>query len=70
MPTHEIYMNMPTKIVLNKDTDFEIYSDGNKLGTLKISKGTIEWAPANYTYGFHLSWKEFDEIMQKHGYQR
>ena len=56
MPEHEIYMTMPTKIVLNKDTDFDIYSDGKMLGTLKISKGSIEWRSANLTYGYHLSW--------------
>ena len=25
--SHEIYMTMPTRIVLDKDTDFEVYSD-------------------------------------------
>ncbi|MCX5805221.1 MAG: hypothetical protein NT010_04005 [Proteobacteria bacterium] len=69
MPTHEIYMTMPTKIVLNKDTDFEVYSDDEKLGTLRISKGTIEWVPSTYSYGYHLSWEEFNEIMQNHGYR-
>jgi hypothetical protein len=66
---HEIYMTMPSRIVLNKDTEFEVWSHGNKLGTLKISKGTIEWAPANYSYGYHLSWEKFDEIMQRDGRQ-
>lgn len=69
MPEHEIYMTMPTKTVLNKDTNFEIYSDGNKLGRLKVSKGTVEWVPANYSYGYHLSWEEFDEIIKKKGHQ-
>ena len=67
MPAHEIYVKMPTKIVLNKDTEFEVYSDDNKLGTLKISKGSVEWVKAGDTYGYHLSWEEFDEIMSKHG---
>lgn len=69
MPEHEIYMTMPTKIVLNKDTDFDIYSDGNMLGTLKISKGSIEWRSAKLTYGYHLSWEQFDDIMKKEGYK-
>ena len=57
MPEHEIYMTMPSKIVLNKDTEFEIWSDGNKLGILKVSKGTIECVPVNLTYGYHLTWE-------------
>lgn len=66
---HEIYMTMPTKTVLNKDTDFEVYSEGAILGTLKVSKGSVEWRPKNYTYGFHLDWEKFDELMQKEGSQ-
>lgn len=69
MPTHEIYMTMPTKIVLNKDTEFEVYSDGGALGTLKVSKGTVEWRPKGFTYGFHLDWEKFDQVMQNEGQQ-
>ncbi len=67
MATHEINMTIPPKMVINKDAEFEIFSDESKLGTLKISKGTVEWLPANYQYGYHCSWEDFDEIMQKHG---
>lgn len=69
MPEHEIYMSMPTKIILNKDTNFDVYSDGNKLGTLKISRGSIEWRSTNLTYGYQLSWEQFDQIMKEKGYR-
>ncbi len=69
MSEHEIYMTVPTKVVLNKDTNFDIYSDGASLGTLKVSKGSIEWRPKNHTYGFHLPWERFDELMRENGSQ-
>jgi hypothetical protein len=42
MSTHDIQMAMPEKVVLNKDVVFDVYSNNNKLGTLKISKGSVE----------------------------
>ena len=69
MATHEIYMTMPTKMVLNKDTDFEVYSDEAVLDTLKVSKGSVEWRPKGFTYGLHLDWEKFDQLMRKEGSQ-
>ena len=48
MSVHDIYMAMPEKSVLNKDVVFDIYSNKNKLGTLKVSKGSVEWAPLEF----------------------
>lgn len=70
MSTHEIQMAMPEKTVLNKDVVFDVYSDHNKLGTLKISKGSVEWAPANFARGFHLAWEQFDRMMRARGNQQ
>ena len=67
MSTHDIQMVMPEKVVLNKDVVFDVYSDSNKLGTLKISKGSVEWAPASFSRGFHLLWEQFDHLMREHG---
>lgn len=67
MSTHDIHMAMPEKVVLNKDVIFDVYSDKSKLGTLKISKGSVEWAPANFARGFHVMWEEFDKMMREYG---
>jgi hypothetical protein len=68
MSAHDIFMAMPEKVVLNKDVVFDVYSDNNKLGTLKVSKGSIEWAPASFNRGFHLFWEQFDHLMREHGF--
>lgn len=69
MATHEINMSIPPKLILNKDAEFEIFSDGSKLGTLKISRGSIEWCLANHQYGYHLEWEEFDKVMREKGFR-
>jgi len=69
MSTHDIFMDMPEKVVLNKDVVFDVYSDKSKLGTLKVSKGTVEWAPSNFAHGFHLVWEQFDKMMREYGSQ-
>lgn len=69
MSTHDIFMAMPEKVVLNKDVVFDVYSDKSKLGTLKISKGSLEWAPANFIKGFHMEWEQFDGMMREYGFQ-
>ena len=69
MSAHDIYVAIPEKSVLNKDVVFDVYSDKNKLGTLKISKGSVEWAPSNFANGFHLVWEQFDRMMRELGSQ-
>ncbi len=65
MPTHDVEMSIPTtKVVLHADVVFEIRSDGEKLGELRISKGTIDWAPSNAKIPLRLSWEQFDRLMR------
>jgi hypothetical protein len=45
-----------------------VNSDGAKLGTLLISKGNIEWVPANKSVKkYRLSWERFAETMEASG---
>ena len=69
MPKHEIRLTIPPETVLNKDAECDVYSNDEMLGTLKISKGSIEWRPKNYKYGFHLSWEDFSDLMKDKGTQ-
>jgi len=67
MAEHDIDMKFHSKIVENKDVEFDVYSDGPKLGCLKVSKGTIEWVPNSHRSGFHMEWEAFDEMMRDNG---
>ena len=65
MPEHIVDMSIPTtKVVLSADVVFEVRSDGEKLGELRVSKGTIDWAPANAKNAYRRTWEQFDRLMR------
>jgi hypothetical protein len=45
MAKHDIYFTLPRKTIKNADAEFAVRSDGKKLGSLKVSRGTLEWLP-------------------------
>lgn len=68
MANHDVAFAIPQKLVLSKDVEFNVKSDGAKLGTLLVSKGNIEWVPASNTVKkYRLSWEAFDVMMQSRG---
>lgn len=68
MAEHEVSFAVPQKLALSKDIEFNVKSDGAKLGTLLISKGNIEWVPAgNSVKKRRLSWEKFAELMSSRG---
>ena len=68
MATHDVSFSIPQKFVLAKDVEFEIRSNSTKLGTLLISKGNVEWIPANNSVKKRrLSWEKFAELIESEG---
>lgn len=65
MAVHDVDMSIPTtKVVLHADVVFEVRSDGDKLGELRVSKGTIDWVPANAKLPIQLTWEQFDSYLR------
>jgi hypothetical protein len=67
MPTHEVHVDLPTRMVLHSDVKFEVWSDEEKLGELLVSKGSIDWIPGNARTRYSLGWEKFNEMMVKDG---
>ena len=66
MPRHDVEMSIPTtKMVLHADVVFEIRADGEKLGELRVSQGTIDWYPRRVQHGVSLTWEQFDQLMEQ-----
>ena len=67
MPRHDVEMKIPTsKVVLHADVVFEVRSDGEKLGELRVSQGAIDWCPGNAQGAAKLRWEQFDRLMEEH----
>ena len=55
--------------VLHSDVSIVVRQDGEKIGTLTLSKGTIDWRPKHAKSGkekeTQLTWAQFAEVMKK-----
>jgi len=71
MATHDISLNVPHGItVVNKDIEVHVREDGEILGRIHISKGSIDWIPANAKQVRRLSWARFADLMEAQGLRR
>jgi hypothetical protein len=66
MPVHNVFVDLPEREIGNSDVIFVIQEDGKKLGTITISKGGIEYFPANTQIPLKLNWTRFDNIMKEY----
>ena len=68
MANHNVSFKIPQKVVLSKDIELEVRSDGALLGRLLVSKGNIEWLPGgNVTNKYRLSWERFAQLVEQNG---
>ncbi len=63
MATHKLSFELPEHEIGKQDAIFHVYQDGEKFGTLKISKGALEWFPRSHKNPYKLSWKRFDNVI-------
>lgn len=62
---HEVRMEAKISQVLHRDVEFVAKRNGAKLGTLKISKGGVEWVPVGKSVNtIDLSWTAFSALME------
>ena len=64
---HEVDFSIPTRDLGRSDVEFNVKKDGGKIGTLKVSKGSVVWFPADTSYGYKMTWSELDRVMQSEG---
>jgi len=70
MAAHEIRLKLKKGIDIgNTDVTFVVKVDGDILGTLTLSRGTIDWRPKKKRRGgkneTQLPWSKFDEVMRE-----
>ncbi len=64
---HTVTFNVPQRSLGREDIEFVVERDGVRFGTLLVSKGAVEWRPANKVYKRRLRWEQFDQLMQESG---
>lgn len=67
--SHSIGLKLPKAVdVQSSDVVVVVRKDGERLGTLTISRGTIDWRPRNAKSGkkgeTQLTWSRFAQIME------
>lgn len=65
MAKHDVSFNIPQRALGKADVEFQVKRDGNILGTLTVSNGSIVWFPKGTTYGYKMGWTQFDKLMQQ-----
>lgn len=63
---HTIDFDIPAQTLGNVDVTCHAYSDGTKIGTLRLSKGTVDWTPARNSVNFkRFSWERFADLLER-----
>ena len=65
MPSHKVILTLPAHEMSKADATFKVHSDGDMLGTLEVSKGSLVWFPPNTTYGLKVGWEKFAQMMDE-----
>jgi hypothetical protein len=65
MAKHDVLFSVPQRALGKADVAFTVKQDGNVLGTLEVSNGSLVWFPKGTTYGYKMHWSKFDRVMQK-----
>ena len=65
MPKHTLNLHLPKSTIVNSDAEIVVYSDQSIRGRLLISKGGVDWWPANSKKFHHrMRWENFAKLME------
>lgn len=54
--------------VVNADAEIEVRDgDGELIGRLLVSRGSVDWAPANKKLRHRMGWAKFAKLMEEEG---
>lgn len=62
---HDVRFSVPERPLANADIEFKVYKDGERFGTLRISKGAVVWYPQDGKLGRKMSWTTLDSLFKQ-----
>lgn len=63
---HKVTFSIPKRDLGVADVSFNVTRNGEKFGTLQVSRGSLVWYPRDKKIGHKLSWVKFDQEAQKY----
>ncbi len=60
---YKVDYHLPARMLGAADVEFQIKENGKKLGTLKVSNGSVTWFKINASNGKRIHWRKFAEAM-------
>ncbi|MBU0586712.1 hypothetical protein KJ780_04305 [Candidatus Micrarchaeota archaeon] len=65
--SYKVSFILPERELGRADIEFKVIEGREKLGRLRVSKGSVVWLARDKTYGRKLNWREFAEMMEQAG---
>lgn len=65
--SHAVSFAIPERELGRADVRFHVRTDGAKLGTLAVSKGSAVWFPKDSSYGYRVKWVDLDRMFAEKG---
>ena len=60
---HKVMFSIPEGELGKRDVEFNVSNGGIKIGTLKVSKGSVVCVPGDHSIGHKLNWQKFGALM-------
>jgi hypothetical protein len=62
---HYVRFTIPERDLGKADVEFSAWSDGEKIGTLRVSKGAVVWFPKDTTLGYKVRWARLGRLLEE-----
>jgi hypothetical protein len=67
---HDVSFSIPERKLGKRDIVFRVRKDSSLFGTLRVSKGGVDWFPFKKQFGYGFNWSQIDRLFQTKGEQR
>jgi hypothetical protein len=61
---YDVTFSVPVRALGKSDIEFVVKREGEKFGTLRVSKGSLVWFPRNGVKGRKVKWEAFHTFME------
>lgn len=62
-------VQVPELTKAGSSVSFEVFADGEKIGTIIAGRGSLTWYGGKRKTGKEISWTKFAELMNEHCYE-